>query len=199
MPSGLQIKVSDSDSPFFVSFYEEKVSRLKAAMDEMRSKTADLHQECLEAEAILAVLKGKNDYHPFRNMSMQSDIKASNMDAYPKTGSWWEKIKWCMQQKAKVLSAKEVTELIFEQQPLLRHLPDEAMKKNTGNIFSTLTNKFKDKEIYRVKIGAEYKYGFKEWFTEDGGNVLPSFRNDRPVIGESGEEVEAEEPESDLV
>lgn len=166
------IILNDSEIAVWLSHYEIRAADLAMEVIEARKKASGLEQAYYEVQAMIKQLKGEDTGYEMNETYKritESDMNALLADTmYPESGSWWDKIRWIIVQEKKVMTGNDIISAIYEQEPTYRNAPPEVLKKNQVNIFSTLTNKFKDNELGRIKSGAEYKYGFKEWFEGNG-------------------------------
>jgi hypothetical protein len=166
------IKVKDSQVGALLAFYEKEKAAVLKEIKATESVLETLNQKFEDAIAVINTLTDKtpsNGKHAPTSASVIGEFSQELTEinaVYPKGSSWWEKIKWVLKDKAMVLSAGEITDIIYELQPELSDLEQDEKKVTGINIFSTLSNKFKDGKIARIKEGAEYKYGFNEWFDE---------------------------------
>ena len=177
MPPESYIRLVDSQVPVLITFYEGEIDRLAKEVADMESKLRALQEQHIDARATLATLKGERDSFIDRKSIIEENIVTHRITPYDKNMSWWDKIKWSLRKKQMVLTKNEILECIFGMEPGLNASSKDILRKVNTNIFSTLTNKFKDNELYRVKSGSEYQYGFRNWFTDGGEHVLPKFRN----------------------
>jgi len=186
MPPESYIRLVDSQVPVLITFYEGEIDRLAKEVADMESKLRALQEQHIDARATLATLKGERDSFIDRKSIIEENIVTHRITPYDKNGSWWDKIKWALTKKQMVLTKNDIQDCIFGMEPGLVASPKEVLRRIDTNIFSTLTHKFKDNELCRVKAGTEYQYGFRNWFTDSGEHVLPKYRNNEAKLWEEG-------------
>jgi hypothetical protein len=170
------IKVKDSQVSALLAFYEKEQITLSEEIKTAKLALKALEQKYQDAIAVIDTLKDKTPKNGHDDIPSEvAEEFSKEIDpipfAYPKEGSWWEKIKWVLHKKAVILSAAELNEAIYDLQPEL----DGAEKKLAEvNIFSTLSNKFKNEKISRIKSDGEYKYALNQWFDEKD-ELIPDY------------------------
>jgi len=167
------ITVRKSQVQALVAFYEGEQAKLMEVIKETQSKLDSLKQQFREGQQTIIELTGTDD--ETTNNHIQYKSLFSFPDEYPASGSWWERIKWILNDKKMILSANEISEIIYSLQPDLEDSTAEERKKNHINIHSTLTNKNKLGELARIEDG-EYRYGLNNWFDEND-NLISKYDN----------------------
>lgn len=177
------IKIHDSQVPRLLSFFEKEQAELMETIQEERQKLAFLEQRYKDGQATINALKNgetSSQNALLFNGSVAPEYQVPSA-SYDKDASWWEKIKFLLNRNKRVLSANEIADFIYELEPALKNGSREELRRNGINIFSTLTNKFKNGELLRIKEDNEYKYGFLEWF-DPSGFLKPEYDYDNQLI-----------------
>ena len=169
------IKVKDSQVQALLAFYDKELAAIREKMEATQAALNAIELSYQDAVEMVNALKDNNteaiEVEP-NEISRTSKIDLSTLlhGEYPKTGSWWDRIRWVLRSQEMVMSAAEIAEGIYRLHPEFGDADSDERKLAAVNIFSTLSNKFKDNRISRIKENGEYKYGFNEWF--DAKNML---------------------------
>lgn len=83
----------------------------------------------------------------------------SDLPDFYSTWSLWQKIMYFIKEENKGQTGSEILSKILVAEPLVA-ANEELKKKLTVNLFATLNNKYKLREIQREKVGGEFVYWF---------------------------------------
>lgn len=172
------IKVKDSQIEGLLAFYEKQQAGLREEIKAAKETLKKLQQKYEDGEAVINELSedsvNGNSQGGSNGAAEKNSKKVDPITGeYPKTGSWWEKIRWVLGKHQKVLSASEIADSIYKrQQELVASVEDKRLADI--NIFATLSNKYRNKKIARIKEDGDFKYAFNEWFDEDD-TLMPKY------------------------
>lgn len=169
------IPIQDSQFKTLATFLTDHQKKVKQEIDDYKSRLAQLQKEYEANEATIRELQSSNG-EPAAG-SIISDFKVglfpSNGHSTPNKGykakwSLWEKIKYLLETEERLLSSKELIDLIFQYQPELRQASEKEQRKIKVTLYSILTTKNNNNFLNRVGEPKEYKYGLFSWFEKDG-------------------------------
>lgn len=186
------VKISEHQIPLFGSIIESEQVTLWTEIENLSTEIKTLQnllrtkqKQYSDNDTILLELGLTNvangfifpeDFLTLPSTFKEKSLKTQQVEYsnYKPDLSSWKKVVYVLNKENRVLTGREIIEVIYNLEPELRNVPDEMRKKFEVNIFAILSNNTKLLKIVRFKHKGEYKYGFKNWF-EDSGEIKKEY------------------------